>query len=142
MSPDAHDGPHFNQVQKGSLRFEMRFVAALQRTVNVVVYDEFKTVLEIDRSRNVNTGSLFTWRMKAAVNTSTCTDCRGEYFDLYVAAVTQIVPYLSRIDLQRQKTPELLLYRVRAVLHPVLAAVMSVYADGDFYGGLWNRLNQ
>ena len=40
-------------VQKGNLRLEFHFRAALQTTVNVVAYAEFESVLEIDKNRNV-----------------------------------------------------------------------------------------
>ena len=47
------DGSCFHLVQKGNLRIEMHFDAALQQTINVVVYAEFESVLEIDKSRNI-----------------------------------------------------------------------------------------
>ena len=54
LSPDlCPDDGHFNSVRKGHLRLEVHFTAALPQTVNVVVYGEFKTVLEIDTNRNV-----------------------------------------------------------------------------------------
>ena len=53
LTPDACDGSCFHLVQKGNLRIEMHFAAALQQTINVVVYAEFESVLEIDKSRNV-----------------------------------------------------------------------------------------
>ena len=53
LSPDVCDGSHFNLVQKGNLRVEMHFDQPLPQTINVVVYGEFETVLEIDRTRNV-----------------------------------------------------------------------------------------
>ena len=53
LTPDQCDGPCFNLVQKGNLRIEFHFRAALQTTVNVVAYAEFESVLEIDKNRNV-----------------------------------------------------------------------------------------
>ena len=50
---DCCDGPHFNLVHKGNLRVEMHFDDPLEQTVNVIVYGEFESVLEIDRNRNV-----------------------------------------------------------------------------------------
>ena len=47
LTPDACDGSCFHLVQKGNLRIEMHFAAALQQTINVVVYAEFESVLEI-----------------------------------------------------------------------------------------------
>lgn len=40
-------------MDKGNLRLEVPFAAALPQTANVVVYGEFETVLEINRNRNV-----------------------------------------------------------------------------------------
>ena len=53
LTPDQCDGPCFNLVQKGNLRIEFHFRAALLTTVNVVAYAEFESVLEIDKNRNV-----------------------------------------------------------------------------------------
>ncbi|KAK2187695.1 hypothetical protein NP493_156g00009 [Ridgeia piscesae] len=54
LTPDAcDDGSHFNLVQKGNLRVEIHFDQPLGQTVNVIVYGEFESVLEIDRSRNI-----------------------------------------------------------------------------------------
>ncbi|KAI0209956.1 hypothetical protein LSAT2_005325 [Lamellibrachia satsuma] len=53
LTPDQCDGPCFNLVQKGNLRLEFHFRAALRTTVNVVAYAEFESVLEIDKNRNV-----------------------------------------------------------------------------------------
>ena len=52
LTPHVYDGSHFNLVQKGNLRVEMHFDQPLPQTVKMV-YGEFETVLEIDRSRNV-----------------------------------------------------------------------------------------
>ena len=53
ITPDCCDGPNFNLVHEGNLRVEMHFDEPLEQTVNVVVYGEFESVLEIDRNRNV-----------------------------------------------------------------------------------------
>ena len=53
LTPDACDGGCFHLVQKGNLRIEIHFAAALAQTVNVVVYGESDAVLEIDRNRNI-----------------------------------------------------------------------------------------
>ena len=53
LTPDQCDGPCFNLVQKGNLRLEFHFRAALLTTVNVVTYAVFESVLEIDKNRNV-----------------------------------------------------------------------------------------
>ena len=53
LLPDACDGAHFNLSRKSNLRMEVHYGTALQEALKVVVYGEFETVLEIDRSRNV-----------------------------------------------------------------------------------------
>ena len=53
LTPDQCDGPCFHLVQKGNLRIELHFRNALLNTVNVVVYAEFESVLEIAKSRNI-----------------------------------------------------------------------------------------
>ena len=54
LTPDAcDDGSHFNLLQKGNLRVEIHFDQPLGQTVNAIVYGEFESVLEIDRSRNI-----------------------------------------------------------------------------------------
>ena len=53
LTPDKCDGPCFHLVQKGNLRIELHFRNALLNTVNVVVYAELESVLEIDKNRNI-----------------------------------------------------------------------------------------
>ena len=53
ITPDCCYGPHFNLVHEGNLREEMHFDEPLEQTVNVIVYGEFVSVLEINRNRNV-----------------------------------------------------------------------------------------
>ena len=53
LTPDACDGGCFHLVQKGNLRIEIHFAAALAQTVNVVVYGESEAVLEIDKNSNI-----------------------------------------------------------------------------------------
>ena len=53
LTPDACDGWCFHLVRKGNLRVEMHLVNPLPQTVNVVVYAEFESVLEIDKNRIV-----------------------------------------------------------------------------------------
>ena len=53
LTPDACDGGCFHLVQKGNLRIDIHFAAALAQTVNVVVYGESEPVLEIDKNRNI-----------------------------------------------------------------------------------------
>ena len=53
LTPDGCDGGCFHLTRNGNLRIEMHFAAALEHTVNVIVYGEFKAVLEIDKGRNI-----------------------------------------------------------------------------------------
>ena len=53
LTTDAWDGGYFDLVQKGNMRIEIHFAAALAQTVNVVVYGESEAVLEIDKNRNI-----------------------------------------------------------------------------------------
>ena len=55
LTPDACDGSCFHLVQKGNLRIEMHFAAALQQTINVVVYAEFESVLKSTRAGTSST---------------------------------------------------------------------------------------
>ena len=53
LTPDGCDGGCFHLTQKGNLPIEIHFAAALEQTVNVVVYGEIEAVLEIDKGRNI-----------------------------------------------------------------------------------------
>ena len=49
LNPDGCDGDCFHLTINGNLRIEMHSAAALEQTVNVVIYGEFEAVLEIDK---------------------------------------------------------------------------------------------
>ena len=53
LTPDYSGGGHFQLRKNGNLRLELGFAEPLPSTVNVVVYAEFESVIEIDRSRTV-----------------------------------------------------------------------------------------
>ena len=53
LSPDHSDGPHFNLVNRSNLRLELKFASALPETVNVIIYSEFESILEVDKSWNI-----------------------------------------------------------------------------------------
>eukprot|EP00057_Strongylocentrotus_purpuratus_P015148 XP_011669622.1 PREDICTED: uncharacterized protein F54H12.2-like [Strongylocentrotus purpuratus] len=53
MTPDLSTGDCFNLRKHGNVRLEMQFARALPETVNVMVYAEYESVIEIDRNRNV-----------------------------------------------------------------------------------------
>lgn len=55
LTPDlsANSGTHWNLVRHGSVRIEVRFEAALAKTINCIVYAEFDNILEIDAARQV-----------------------------------------------------------------------------------------
>eukprot|EP00057_Strongylocentrotus_purpuratus_P003423 XP_003726621.1 PREDICTED: uncharacterized protein F54H12.2-like [Strongylocentrotus purpuratus] len=53
MTPDLSTGDCFNLRKHGNVRLEMQFARELPETVNVMVYAEYESVIEIDRNRNV-----------------------------------------------------------------------------------------
>lgn len=44
---------HWNIIKSGTLRFEVRFAAALQQTITAIVYSEFDNLIEIGENRTV-----------------------------------------------------------------------------------------
>ncbi|KAJ1525566.1 hypothetical protein ONE63_010370 [Megalurothrips usitatus] len=56
LTPDlsSHTG-HWNLQKTGCMRLEVRFSVDLPKTVNLLVYAEFDSVIEIDKYRNVQT---------------------------------------------------------------------------------------
>jgi hypothetical protein len=55
LSPDLSEESYFNLAREGNLRVELKFGTALPRTLNVVVYAEFESLLEIDRNKHIIT---------------------------------------------------------------------------------------
>ena len=53
LSPDASDEAHLNLVRNGSIRLELQFGVALPRTINLVVYAEWESILEITKARSI-----------------------------------------------------------------------------------------
>ncbi|XP_072041316.1 uncharacterized protein F54H12.2-like [Amphiura filiformis] len=53
LSPDASDGAHLNPIQTGSIRLELQFQNPLPNTVNLIVYAEWDSMVEINKSRHV-----------------------------------------------------------------------------------------
>ena len=53
LSPDSSDGTHLNPLQTGSVRLELQFQNPLPNTVNLVVYAEWDSMVEINKSRHV-----------------------------------------------------------------------------------------
>jgi len=53
LSPDLSEEGYFNLIREGFLRVELKFAQALPNTVNVVVYAEFESVIEINREKQV-----------------------------------------------------------------------------------------
>jgi len=53
LTADHGDEEKFNLMRQGSVRLVLKFSQALATTVTVVVYVEFKNVIEIDRNRNI-----------------------------------------------------------------------------------------
>lgn len=55
LSPSLLDGDQFEMIRSGALSLEVKFSAALAAAVQVLVYAELDSVLEIDRSRQILT---------------------------------------------------------------------------------------
>lgn len=55
LSPSLLDGEQFEMVKSGTLCLELRFAQALDQPLQVIVYGELDSVLEIDRSRQILT---------------------------------------------------------------------------------------
>jgi hypothetical protein len=53
LTPDENDDTYFNLVREGSLRIEAKFRESLPQTINIVIYSETESILELTRSRNV-----------------------------------------------------------------------------------------
>ncbi|XP_054842584.1 uncharacterized protein F54H12.2-like [Eublepharis macularius] len=53
LSPDQDCTGHYSLIKTGNLRAEIRFAAALPRTINLIVYGVFDNVIEINHNRNV-----------------------------------------------------------------------------------------
>lgn len=53
LTPDISENDSFNLVRNGTVRLNMKFGAALARTITAVVYAEFENIIEIDRNRNI-----------------------------------------------------------------------------------------
>lgn len=55
LTPDlsANSDSHWNLVKQGSVRIEVRFAKALEKTINCIIYAEYDSILEIDSSRQV-----------------------------------------------------------------------------------------
>lgn len=53
LTPDLSSGDCFNLRKNGNVRLEMQFSEPLPETINVLVYAEYESVIEIDRNRNV-----------------------------------------------------------------------------------------
>ncbi|XP_071950809.1 uncharacterized protein F54H12.2-like [Antedon mediterranea] len=53
LTPDLANAGHFNLIRQGNIRLEIQFSTALTETINILVYSEFDSIIEIDKSRNV-----------------------------------------------------------------------------------------
>lgn len=53
LTPDTSDRDHLNLCQEGTVRLDARFGTALPNTINVLVYAEFDSLIEISRNRNI-----------------------------------------------------------------------------------------
>lgn len=53
LTPDQCSGDHFQLIKQGNLRVELHFAEPLPKTVNLIIYAESESLIEIDSSRNV-----------------------------------------------------------------------------------------
>lgn len=54
ITPDlCSSSSHFNQKHKGNLSLEVQFSSGLTNAINLIVYGEFESVIEVDYSRHV-----------------------------------------------------------------------------------------
>ena len=53
LTPDHAGDDHYALIKHGNLRLEMNFDAALNHTINIIVYAEFDNILEISERRNL-----------------------------------------------------------------------------------------
>ncbi|KAM7367415.1 hypothetical protein PAMP_001046 [Pampus punctatissimus] len=57
LSPDEECGDHVSLIKNGNVRLEVRFRNPLQRTINLVCYSSYSSILEISARRQVLTDS-------------------------------------------------------------------------------------
>ena len=55
LTPDISERDHMNLHKEGTVRLDATFAAALPQSINVIVYAEFESVIEINRNRQVLT---------------------------------------------------------------------------------------
>lgn len=53
LTPDQYSGDHFQLIKQGNLRVELHFSEPLPKTVNLIIYAESESLIEIDSNRNV-----------------------------------------------------------------------------------------
>ena len=53
LSPDLSEDKYFQLSMDGTLRLDLKFANPLPNTINIVMYAEFESIIEIDRNRNV-----------------------------------------------------------------------------------------
>lgn len=53
LSPDLCNGDHMNLIKHSNLRLEMKFTQPLAQTISVIIFAEFDSVLEINKTRSI-----------------------------------------------------------------------------------------
>ena len=53
LTPDLSDDAHLQLVKSGSLRLEVQFDQALAQTINVIVYAQYQSLIQINSRRNI-----------------------------------------------------------------------------------------
>ena len=55
LTPDMAEGAHTDPIKYGNIRMDLHFAAELTATVDVIVYAEYDSLIQIDRARSVIT---------------------------------------------------------------------------------------
>lgn len=53
LSPNGNNGSYFNLVQEGTLGLHIKLKKASEKSITIITYMEYDTILEIDSNRNV-----------------------------------------------------------------------------------------
>lgn len=54
LTPDLScNASHWNIIRNGTLRAEIRFEKALEKTITLIIFAEFDNVIEVDKNRNI-----------------------------------------------------------------------------------------
>ena len=55
LMPDMAEGAHTDPIKYGNICMDIHFATALKATVNVIVYAEYDSLIQIDRAHTIIT---------------------------------------------------------------------------------------